>query len=100
MQALRVEASPVIANAQAEHLIVVPNLRLDPTGACVSKCISNQFASDSTDLVVQNWPEHVNLALHGHSKRREVAAGGRVAKFLRERCERLSEIPLDSGRRA
>src|SRR5262245_35726873 len=35
VQALRVDARPIIANAQAEHLIVVANLRLDSTSGCV-----------------------------------------------------------------
>src|SRR5262245_54215761 len=71
MQALRVDARPIIANAQAKHLVVVANLRLNPAGACVSKCISNQLASDSTDFVVQTWREDVNLSFHGHPERRE-----------------------------
>src|SRR5262245_11047228 len=100
MQALRVDAGPIVANAQAKHLIVVANLRLDSTSGCVSKCISNQLASDATDFVVQKWREHANLSLHGHPKSRERPVGLGVAKFLRERRERLSQIALDRGRRA
>jgi hypothetical protein len=100
MQQLRVDASPIIANAQTKHLIVVSNLCLNPTGACVSECISDQLASDSTDFVVQHWREDVSLPLHGHPKSREISACFWVAKFLREHRESLSEIRVDRGRRA
>src|SRR5580704_7548817 len=51
---LGVDADSVIANPQAEHPIIVPNLRFDLCGARMMEGVSQDLAANPVDLVLQN----------------------------------------------
>jgi hypothetical protein len=46
-----IDARSIVANAHAQHVLIVPNFGLNPVSACVVKSISENFKGDSAYFI-------------------------------------------------
>src|ERR1700761_3808346 len=54
LQDLRIHTFSIVSHTQAELVLIVQNLNLDPARLCVPECISQDFACDAVDFILDD----------------------------------------------
>src|SRR5579862_9309608 len=55
LQYFRVDPLAIVAHPQTKLILIVPDLRFDVPGRGMCKGISDHFARDTIDLVLEHW---------------------------------------------
>jgi hypothetical protein len=63
LQDLGIDTFPVVANAEAQHIVVVSDLRLDSMCMSMPKSVPQDFECDPTDIVFNRRIQGLPLAL-------------------------------------
>jgi hypothetical protein len=50
-----VDALAIVTHPQTKLILIVPDLHFNVTGCGMCECISDHFARDTIDLVLEQW---------------------------------------------
>ena len=55
LQHFGVDPLAIVTHTQTKLILIVPDLHFDVTGSGMRECISDHFARDTIDLVLEDW---------------------------------------------
>src|SRR5215469_12487922 len=97
LQDCRLNASSIIAYAQAKQVMIVMYLGFNLIGMSMLESIAQQFAGYSINFVLQDGRQALPLTLYNHTEGRRISIPLLWGQFLDHCRERLCKVALASG---